>query len=96
MGVKRISVGSELARTAQSLACPPSETAPHVNRIRLLWQKMREPVIGRFPKAPGLPRKIGAYMKRVDDACVTDACHSLSIEGYRVSRELIESVRSST
>jgi hypothetical protein len=55
---------------------------------------MREPVIGRFPKEPGLPRNTGAYMKRVDDAYVTDAYHSLSIEGYRVSRELIERVRS--
>ena len=53
--------------------------------IRLLWQKMREPVIERFPKAPGLPRKVDAYMKRVDEAYVTDAYHSLSIEGYRVT-----------
>src|SRR5260370_38356948 len=35
-------------------------------------------------------------MKRVNDAYVTDAYHSLSIEGYRVSRELIERVRSGT
>jgi hypothetical protein len=35
-------------------------------------------------------------MKRVGDAYVTDAYHSLSIEGYRVSRELIERVRSNT
>jgi len=48
----------------------------------------------RFPKAPGRPRNIKAYMKRVDDAYVTDAYHSLSIEGYRVTRELIERVRS--
>ncbi len=77
-----------------SLALPARETSPYVNRIRLLWQKMREPVIGRFPKAQGLPRNTSAYMKRVDDAYVTDAYHSLSIEGYRVSRELIERVRS--
>jgi hypothetical protein len=37
--------------------------------------------IGQFPKAPGLPRNISAYMKRVEDAYVTDAYHSLSIEG---------------
>jgi Fic/DOC family protein len=79
-----------------ALSLPARETSPYVNRIRLLWQKMREPVIGRFPKAPGLPRNVGAYMKRVDDAYVTDAYHSLSIEGYRVSRELIERVRSNT
>ena len=75
------------------LALPARETSPYVNRIGLLWQKMREPVIDRFPKAPGLPRNIGAYMKRVGEAYVTDAYHSLSIEGYRVSTELIERVR---
>ncbi len=79
-----------------SLVIGPRETSPYVNRIRLLWEKMREPVIERFPKGPGLPRGIEAYMKRVNDAYVTDAYHSLSIEGYRVSRELIERVRSGT
>jgi hypothetical protein len=69
------------------------ERSPYVNRIRLLWQKMREPVLARFPKPPGLPRNISGYMKRVDEAFITDAYHSLSIEGYRVSPELIERVR---
>jgi len=77
-----------------SLVIPARETSPYVNRIRLLWQKMRGPVIDRFPKAPGLPRNMEAYMKRVNDAYVADAYHSLSIEGYRVTRELIERVRS--
>ena len=77
-----------------SLVISARERSPYVNRIRLLWQKMREPVIDRFPKAPGLPRHIEAYMKRVNDAYVTDAYHSLSIEGYRVTAELIERVRS--
>ncbi len=76
-----------------ALPLPVRETSPYVNRIRLLWQKMRGPIIDRFPKDPGLPRNIGAYMKRVGDAYVTDAYHSLSIEGYRVSTELIERVR---
>ena len=72
------------------------ETSPYVNRIRLLWQKMRAPVIERFPEAPGRPRQTGTYMKRVNDAYVTDAYHSLSIEGYRVTADLIERVRSGT
>jgi hypothetical protein len=77
-----------------SLVLSGRETSPYVNRIRLLWQKMRGPVNERFPKAPGLPRDIGAYMKRVDEAYVADAYHSLSIEGYRVTRGLIQRVRS--
>ncbi len=72
------------------------ETSPYVNRIRLLWHKMRVPVNERFPKSPGLPRNIDAYMKRVAEAYVTDAYHSLSIEGYRVGPELIGRVRSSS
>jgi hypothetical protein len=70
------------------------QTSPYVNRIRLLWQKMRGPVIVSFPKAPGLSRNARAYLKRVNEAYVTDAYHSLSIEGYRVTPELIERVRS--
>src|SRR5262249_40858806 len=55
-----------------SLILLPREISPYVNRIRLLWQKMREPVIDRFPPAPGLPRNISTYMKRVDEAYLTD------------------------
>jgi fido (protein-threonine AMPylation protein) len=79
-----------------AVALAARETSPYVGRIKLLWQKMREPIIERFPKAPGLPRDAAAYMKGVDDAYATDAYHSLSIEGYRVSPELIERVRSGT
>lgn len=75
----------------------PREKSPYVNRIRLLWQKMRGPVIERFPKSPGFAMSAGnirAYMKRAAEVYVTDAYHSLSIEGYRVSTALIERVRS--
>jgi hypothetical protein len=71
------------------------ETSPHVNRIHLMWQQMRIPIIENFPPSPGRPDDIGAYIKRVDEVYVTDAYHSLSIEGYRVNRGLIERVRSS-
>ena len=73
---------------------PAREQSPYVNRIRLMWQEMREQIIDRFPKAPGQPKDIKAYLKHVEDVYVSDAYHSLSIEGYRVSPELIERVRS--
>ena len=69
------------------------ERSPYVNRMRLMWQEMREPIIERFPQAPGLPKNTKTYLKHVDDVYVTDAYNSLSIEGYRVSAELIERVR---
>lgn len=70
------------------------EVSPYVNRLQLMWQAMRESVIENFPDAPGLPVKPDDYLSKVEEIYVTDAYHSLSIEGYRVSSELIERVRS--
>jgi len=78
------------------VALTARERSPYVNRIRIMWQEMREPIIERFPAAPRLPKNVDQYLKRVEDIYVTDAYHSLSIEGYRVSPELIEHVRSGT
>jgi Fic family protein len=46
-----------------------------------------------FPTAPGLPGDTEAYLAFVDNLYRSDAYHSLSIEGYRVTMELIERVR---
>ena len=70
------------------------ENSPYVNRMRMMWESMRETVIEKMPDAPGLPQNIQGYLQQVEEIYVTDAYHSLSIEGYRVSRELIEKVRS--
>ena len=77
-----------------NLILPVREQSPYVNRIRLIWHQMREPILKQFPAAPGRPFDIAAYLKAADDIYVTDAYHSLSIEGYRASPELIERVRS--
>ena len=79
-----------------ALALPRREASPYAGRIRLMWQQMRGAVTDGFPSAPGPPNDTGAYMKRVEEVYVTDAYHSLSIEGYRVSPALIERVRSGT
>jgi len=68
--------------------------SPYVNRMRILWHEMRKPIIDRFPKPPNIPMDIKKYMKNVEEKYVTDAYHSLSIEGYQVSIGLIEKVRS--
>jgi fido (protein-threonine AMPylation protein) len=72
------------------------DRSPYVNRMRLMWEAMRGPVIESFPPAPGLPKDTKTYLKTVNDAYVRDAYHSLSIEGYRVSPDLIEKVRKGT
>jgi fido (protein-threonine AMPylation protein) len=68
-------------------------TAPIVGRMEAMWQAMREPVMAVFPKAPGLPKDRGDYLKFVDEIYKSDAYHSLSIEGYSVTPELIDRVR---
>lgn len=70
------------------------ERSPYVNRLSLMWQEMRTEIIGRFPEAQDLLTDTDEYLKHIDEVYVTDAYHSLSIEGYRVSPELIERVRS--
>lgn len=70
------------------------ETSPAVNRLRMSWAEMREVVLERFPQPPGLPADVAAYLQQVEDGYAADAYNSLSIEGYRVSAELIERARS--
>jgi hypothetical protein len=66
---------------------------PVVGRIRALWDSLRAPVLEVFPKPPGLPKDRKAYLGFVDKIYKSDAYHSLSIEGYTVTPELIERVR---
>jgi fido (protein-threonine AMPylation protein) len=66
---------------------------PIVGRLQAMWEAMRAPVMAVFPDAPGLPKDTKAYLSFVDDIYQNDAYHSLSIEGYRVTPELIEQVR---
>src|SRR5690606_18752218 len=68
--------------------------SPYVNRIRLMWTQMREEVIKYFPDPPGRPADYDSYLKDIDDIYVTDAYHSLSIERYKVTPELIAKVSS--
>lgn len=91
--------GYTISETDPFESAPPivldiREASPYVNRIKLMWEAMRGPIIDRFPVSPSLPKDTNAYLKHVEEIYVTDAYHSLSIEGYRVSAELIERVRS--
>jgi Fic family protein len=67
--------------------------SPYVQRLRLMWAEMRETVVTAFPRRPSVPRDIEELLKDVEARYVTDAYHSLSIEGYRVTATLIDKVR---
>lgn len=68
------------------------EISPYVNRVKVMWEKMRAPIIENFPASTGPITDIKAYLAEIDDKYVSDAYHSLSIEGYRVSEDLIKLV----
>ena len=67
--------------------------APIVGRIQVMWESMRSVAMRAFPSPPGPPKDRQAYLHFVDEIYKSDAYHSLSIEGYRVTPALIERVR---
>ncbi|MFX1802861.1 Fic family protein [Paraburkholderia sp. A1RO-5] len=68
--------------------------SPYVMRIRAMWSTMRATVIRLFETVPRAePVEADALISDITARYVADAYHSLSIEGYRVSADLIDKVR---
>ncbi|MFC1530034.1 Fic family protein [Gemmatimonadota bacterium] len=72
---------------------PQQPVVPKIIRLEVLWESMREEVQTILPSAPGLPDTRDSYLEHLDSSYKHDAYHSLSIEGYQVSPELIERVK---
>ena len=70
------------------------ESSPDVYRIKIMWSQMRQTIIDNFPKTNGMAENVDGYLKKVEENYTKDAYHSLSIEGYHVTPDLIERVRS--
>jgi len=62
-------------------------------RLMGMWTTMRGSVIERFPEPTMKDVSSEKYLQFVENIYGEDAYHSLSIEGYRVTAELIERVR---
>jgi hypothetical protein len=77
----------------QVFAAAQRTATPIASRLHALWAASRPTVMEVFPQAPGLPADGQAYLNAVDSLYQSDAYHSLSIEGYRVTPELINRVR---
>lgn len=73
---------------------PAIKRSPYVLRIHQMWAAMRGPVIEAFGNSPGMPVNMESYLADIESRYVADAYNSLSIEGYTVSVNLIERVRS--
>lgn len=70
-----------------------NQNKPHVNRLELMWQKFKKPIIQNFPAPNKKSLNIKSYLKNIDSVYSTDAYHSLSIEGYQVEIKLIEKIK---
>jgi len=77
---------------AEPTIAPSKERSPYVLRLRSMWAGWRQDVINAFPPAPGIENQGTGYLAQIDERYVSDAYNSLSIEGYRVTDELIERV----
>ena len=81
-------------KTPLNISLP--DTSPYASRIRLMWTKMRRTVIElsencNFSKTKRTASEIFAMM---EERYIKDSYNSLSIEGYRVTEQLLERVRS--
>ncbi|HET7505366.1 MAG TPA: Fic family protein [Kofleriaceae bacterium] len=70
----------------------PRSASPIVARLQTLWASTRGTVLEVLPVSPGAPDDHDAYLRMVDGVYELDAYHSLSIEGYQVTPELIQRV----
>lgn len=70
-------------------------SSPYAARVYALWEEFRPIVLAHFPPAPGIPSNTIEYMKTLTENYVQDAYNSLSIEGYQISKELIQKVQNS-
>jgi Fic family protein len=79
--------------TPPIVVAPAIKRSPYVIRMHTMWASMREPAIKPFDAPPGAPANTDAYLADLDARYLNDAYNSLSIEGYSVTPELIERVR---
>ena len=67
--------------------------SPIVGRIRKLWESKREYIVSVFPESTGEPNRNDENdQESLSRVFQEDAYHSLRIEGYRVTPEMIKSV----
>lgn len=67
--------------------------SPYAGRIEALWNKMRDNIVNHFPKPHQNGSSVEALITTIEELCREDAYHSLSIEGYQVTQDLIDRIR---
>lgn len=72
----------------------PRSVSPYAARIATLFRSTEEAAERGVSSITQESQSPDEYLRHVDDVYVYDAYHSLSIEGYQVTPELIERIRS--
>ncbi len=67
--------------------------SPYASRIRLMWIQMRKVVLSLLKMKP-MQQDAASVLAMMDATYVRDSFNSLSIEGYKITEELLERVRS--
>jgi Fic family protein len=67
--------------------------SPYAARIRLMWMQMRKVVLEIVSVKPS-KKDAASVLAMMDATYVKDSYNSLSIEGYKITEELLERVRS--
>ena len=80
------------ADTVPLLAHVDRNVSPYAARIAALFRSMQEAAESEVESIAHTPQPPDAYLQHVDDVYVHDAYHSLSIEGYEVTPELIQRI----
>jgi len=66
--------------------------SPYAGRIKAMWSRMRPGVLAHFPEPPRAKPDEDRYVRRLNEIYTHDAYHSLSIEGYQVTPDLVRRV----
>ncbi len=76
------------------LAAAPRVEWPQAERLTAMWSAWRERVLAQRPIPPAPRPELALYLEQANATYVRDAYNSLSIEGYRVTPDLIVRVAS--
>jgi fido (protein-threonine AMPylation protein) len=68
--------------------------SPLYNRIKMQWEKQRQPVLKHKPDERVKGLSVNEFLDKIEAIKIYDAYHSLSIERYRVTEDLIKKVES--
>lgn len=88
----KIQVRNPFENESIILKAPTRPVSPYSERLVLMWESMRGKIIDVFGDAPRTIKDTNQVMMEMDGCYKTDAYHSLSIEGYKVTEQLIDRV----